>query len=281
MGNIITDTLLLFLLVFLIVRASISRAERVRLCISGLGAILIAVEIMRLVEGLPFTDILLNRIVWGSIEVAIAASVATLPTIYVLLRSRFEGRPKKSGKTRKKAPVGSAVAANPVGAINHRTPSPQHGDTWDSLAVWDGSTSTEIDAHDIAHKLMPHNSTRGSITGPVSPYGGSRDSWPLSRPTFRNAFITSRSCSRVSARMRTADDECDDAPSGWIELRETDTRAMAGDASSPEPDDLETRSGGIFVATEISQEVHRVWDLAQRPRIVTIPRRAKLDRSMV
>lgn len=279
MGNIITDTLLFFLLVLLIARASISKGERVRLSIFGLGGILIAVEIIRLVEGLPFTDMLLNRIVWGSIEVAIAASIATLPTIYVLLRLRLKGRPKKLRRTTKKDPVGSPVAADAMDEANHQAPSSQHAETWDSLAVWDGSASTEIDAHELAYKLMSLNSTRGSSIDPVSPDGDNRNSWPMCRPTFRHAFLTSRPCSRVSARMRALDDDHDDL-SGWIELQGTDTRAIAGDASSPEPDDPDTRSGGIFVATEISQ-VYRVCDVAQRPRIVTIPRRAKVDRSLV
>lgn len=278
MGNIITDTLLFFLLVLLIARASISRGERARLSIFGLGAILIAVEIIRLVEGLPFTDILLNRIVWGSIEVVIATSVATLPTIYVLLRSLFEGRPEKLGDASKKDPLRSAVAGNPMGEANHQAPSPQHGDAWD--AVWDGSTSTEIDTRDTTHRFISRNSVLGSIVGRVSPDGGNRNSWPKSRPRFRNTFLTSRPCSRASAIMRAADDDRDDQ-SGWIELEGTDSGAVVGDASSPEPDDLEMRSGRIYVATEISQEVHRVWDIAQRPRIVTIPRRAKVDHSLV
>ncbi|KAI1114883.1 hypothetical protein F5Y14DRAFT_450502 [Nemania sp. NC0429] len=283
MGNIITDTLLFFFLVFLIFRASISARERIRLSIFGLSVVLIAVEILRLVDGLPFTDSLLNRVAWGSIEVAIAAAVATLPTIYVLLRPRSKDRPKKRGTTTKKDPGRSAVVANPLGDVNHRASSPQHEGTWDSLAVWDGSTSTEIDAHNDTHKLVSCNSIRGSISGPVSLDGGNSDTWPIPRQACRNAFLTSRPCSRASAMMEAIDDDHDDgggdAGSEWNELEETDTRAE--DVSSPELDELET-CGGIFVATEISREVHRVWwDHAQRPRIVTIPPRAKVDRSPV
>ncbi|TGJ87933.1 hypothetical protein E0Z10_g852 [Xylaria hypoxylon] len=295
-SNIITDTMLFFQPILLILGASISKWERAWLSlfgfgailVFGLGAVLIAVEITRLVEGLPFTNIILNRIVWGSVEVVIAASVATLPTIYVLLRLGFEGRQKEDRKKTHGDP--GALAATPNAtrepAQDERRPL-QHIDIWDDRVVVRDNmpTSAETGAEHNTSKPLLWNSIQSSIISSILSSalagGSNRDSWPKFRSRLRNPFQSSGTRSRISSRMRGANDDHHDARSGWIELEEVDMESVAGEATSPEPDDAAYRSGGVFIATEINQEVHRAWEIDQRPRIVTIPRRAKIDRTQV
>ncbi|KAI1329712.1 hypothetical protein F5Y16DRAFT_397054 [Xylariaceae sp. FL0255] len=95
-GNLITDIILFILPFPLIFRARVPLWKRTRLSIIfGFGAFLIAVNLVRLVEGQRTPRNLLVMEVWGALEVLIAALVATLPTIYVLLRPSFK---KKSSK---------------------------------------------------------------------------------------------------------------------------------------------------------------------------------------
>jgi hypothetical protein len=254
---VITDTLLFCLLVLLVFRAPIPTWERVRLSIFGLGAILIAVEILRLVNGMPYADVLLNRIVWGSVEVAIAATIATLPTIYILLQLRSKERQEESRKRTDQH--ASAAANNNVGEAKHENPSQQHA------AFWTEPISMETDAQEMTRRLVSRSSSEGSTVTTVSTGIGNRDSWPTIQ-SLRQSLRNPHACSRRSRGP--------DSPSGWIELEEMD------DSVTTELDDTGFRSE-IFVATEINREVHRIRDSDQRPRIITIPRRARLDRSGV
>ncbi|KAI1179033.1 hypothetical protein F4777DRAFT_575384 [Nemania sp. FL0916] len=280
-SNIITDTLLFFLLVMLILGAPITMSQRIRLSVGGLGAVLITVEIVRLAEGLPFTDILLNRIVWGSIEVVIAASVATLPAIYMLLRApRSEGAKESS---RRATAVDQTFRASTIGP-NASTDAKYRGkrlrkqtDHIEFPNIWDGTAPMDTDTY----MLMPRDSLRSVIISSVSTEIGDRNSWPGCKPEIRSSYRKSRPCSGLSARWRGVDDNRNDDSGGWIELEETNTRTTAGRPSSPDLDDVEFRASGIFVATELKQEVHRVSEPDQRPRIVTIPRRAKLNHNPV
>ncbi|RWA13805.1 hypothetical protein EKO27_g1304 [Xylaria grammica] len=231
LSNIITDTMLFFQPILLILGAPISKWERAWLSLFGLGAVLvfglgallIAVEVIRLVEGLPFTNVILNRIVWGSIEVIIAASVATLPSIYILMRLGF-GKRQQEDWDKTQGESGELVVAD--------------------IDIWDGN--------------MPAR---------------------RKRPPDTVHLGVGRS-SRISSRLRGADGDLRDTLSGWIELEEVDIESAA-EVPSPEPDDAEQRGGGIFIATEINQETHQAWESDERPRIVTIPRRAKLDGALV
>ncbi|KAI0473387.1 hypothetical protein GGR56DRAFT_675887 [Xylariaceae sp. FL0804] len=86
-SNILTDALLLALPFPMILRARVPVWKRVRLSVVfGLGFLLIAVSIIRLARGRSLVDTQMNRIFWGSMEVGVASTVATIPTIYILLR---------------------------------------------------------------------------------------------------------------------------------------------------------------------------------------------------
>lgn len=257
--------MLLCLLLVLILRAPIPKWRRVRLSIFGLAAVWIAAEILRLAQGLPYTDVLLNKIVWGSIEVAIAAALTTLPIIYVLLRSECRERPVKPGEKINRDPPRSPSA------VNITEPMDQEQGPTDHPYVWDGSTSPEPAALGDSCGLAPHSSLRNTVISSV--VAGNLAGLTKQRPLRRASVRSPRFGSRTSPRMRG--DDNNDAIAEWVELEEVDTPSAVGDMSSPEPDDGEGRSG-IFVAREISREVHQTWEADRRPRIITIPQPARL-----
>ncbi|KAI1420285.1 hypothetical protein F5Y12DRAFT_788400 [Xylaria sp. FL1777] len=285
-SNIIADTMLFFLPILLILGAPISKYERASLPVSrlgamlvfGLGAALIAVEIVRLVEGLQFTNMILNRIVWGSIEAVIATSITTLPTIYVLLRQGFE-KQQKEGEESIHRDAGIILATRK--ATGERT----HDEGWplqNDLVLSNKPISTEMGTENSARKPMLWNSMQSPVMDSIllgSALSGAKDrhSWPKPKSTIPNLSRDSGIDSRISSRIRGTDDNLYDTLTGWVELEEADVGSAVVEASSPEPDDTEYRSRDILTATEINQGVHREWQLDQRPRIVTIPRRAKLD----
>ncbi|KAI0414847.1 hypothetical protein F5X98DRAFT_377290 [Xylaria grammica] len=273
LSNIITDTMLFFQPILLILGAPISKWERAWLSlfglgamlVFGLGALLIAVEVIRLVEGLPFTNVILNRIVWGSIEVAIAASVATLPSIYILMRLGF-GKRQKEDWDKTQGDSGELVVTD--------------------VDIWDGNMPAPADmtpGHSTRKQLI-RNSFQSSLVSSIlsSALAGTsnQDNKPKPRSRLRHSLRSSGTGSRISSRLRGADGDLRDTLSGWIELEEVDIESAA-EVPSPEPDDAEQRGGGIFIATEINQETHQAWESDERPRIVTIPRRAKLDGALV
>ncbi|KAI0539554.1 hypothetical protein GGR58DRAFT_499992 [Xylaria digitata] len=281
MCNIITDTMLFFQPILLILGEPIPKWERSRLflvLVFGLGVILIVVEIARLVEGLPFTNMILNRIVWGSVEVTIAASVATLPTVYVLLRPEYEEWQKNNAEEIHKD-SGASSAARSVArqlACDGRL-SPQ------DVGVWDDNpdktpTSAGMETEQNTRKSLLWSSIQSSIISSilssVSAGESNGDNWPKPRSGLRDSFRHSGTGSRIGG----ADDDRHDT---WVELEEVDVRSVVGEAASPEPDDAEHKNGGVFIATEINQKAHQTWEIDQRPRIVAIPRRAKLDRPLV
>ncbi|GAW11759.1 hypothetical protein ANO14919_011100 [Xylariales sp. No.14919] len=273
LSNIITDTMLFFQPILLILGAPISKWERAWLSlfglgamlVFGLGALLIAVEVIRLVEGLPFTNVILNRIVWGSIEVAIAASVATLPSIYILMRLGF-GKRQKEDWDKTQGDSGELVVTD--------------------VDIWDGNMPAPADmtpGHSTRKQLI-RNSFQSSLVSSIlsSALAGTsnQDNKPKPRSRLRHSLRSSGTGSRISSRLRGADGDLRDTLSGWIELEEVDIESAA-EVPSPEPEDAEQRGGGIFIATEINQETHQAWESDERPRIVTIPRRAKLDGALV
>ncbi|KAI1153644.1 hypothetical protein F4825DRAFT_449218 [Nemania diffusa] len=233
-GNIVTDTIMFLLFVLLVVRARIPKRGKARLSIFALRAILIGIEIFRLVDGLPYAGVLLHRIVWGSVEVAVATSVATIPGIYILLQLRFKERQEK--------------------------PTP----------IEIGAEDIIRSAEDMISKLVPQGSSALLITT-VSAGVGNPESQPESTQLPPQSLQSPGPCSEASHQPAP--------PFGWIELEEeAHTSARVRVAVSPQPDDTGSGSG-ILVATEINQQVHRIKGPEQRPRLVTIPPRAREDRS--
>ncbi|KAF2968058.1 hypothetical protein GQX73_g5512 [Xylaria multiplex] len=279
--------MLFFQPILLILGEPTPKWERSRVFLAlvfGPGVILIVIEIVRLVEGLPFTNMVLNRIVWGSVEVTIAASVATLPTIYVLLRMEYEERQGKNlGETNRdpRAPSAASTAARQLGRDESR--SPQYMGIWDdnpeSCDKMPTSAGTETEQN--TRKSLVWNSIQSSIISSilssVSAGGSHGDNGPRPRSGLRDSFRNSGTGSRISSRGG-ADEERHDI---WVELEEVDIRSVVGEAASPEPDDAELRNGGVFIATEINAKAHQTREIDQRPRIVAIPRRAKLDPPLV
>lgn len=262
--------MLFFLLLVLTLRAPIPKWRRVRLSIFGIVAVLIAVEVLRLAEGLPYTDVLLNKIGWGSIEVAIAAALATLPIIYALLRSECRGRHEKTGKKRNRDSPRSPSAVNITDPMDQEQ-GPSH-----RLNIWDGSTPPEAVALDDLCGLASHRSLRSTVMSSAEAGNPAGRSKPKS---MRRASVRSpRLGSTTGPRMRGNDNR--DVLTEWVELEEVETPSAVGDMSSPEPDDGEGRSG-IFVATKISREVHQMWEADRRPRIITIPQPARLHHNPV
>ncbi|KAI1350802.1 hypothetical protein F5Y01DRAFT_315461 [Xylaria sp. FL0043] len=281
-NNIMADIMLFFLPVFLMLLVPIEWPSLPNyglgvVLLFGLGVTLIVVEIVRLIEGLQFTNMLLNRIVWGSVETAIAASIATLPTICILLVLGFQQRREKCRDSTHEGPRGLPAVPNPTAERAHNQSfSPQQIDTLHENHIHSNT------------KPMLSNSAQssilGSILGSVLP-GISRNRWTKSDSTlqgpFRGSGIGSGIGSRISSRMRGARNSLSDSLTGWIELEGAGTETASEQASSPEPDDLEYRGEEIFTATEIKQGAHQDWGTDQRPRIVAIPRRAKISHPIV
>ncbi|TRX89686.1 hypothetical protein FHL15_009436 [Xylaria flabelliformis] len=273
-SNITIDFTMGFILVFLLLKPQTPKQERIKLSVLGLWVLWGVVIMIRVIQGESFTDILKNRIVWGSVEVVFAASVATLPTIYILMRPGPDGMQCDLGKEVHRVSQGSTAAIALVGEASQQADWPlQQGVSWDNPGDWSTSISTDTRSmQGNARKSIQRTSTQSSMFNPLSIRVGDRNSWQAFRDTIRHP----RPGSRLSLGIRATDDNLHDVLAGWIELDEMDTDSLSREASSPEPEDVEGRDGGIFVATEI----HRTWEEDCRPRIITIPRRAKLNRNM-
>ncbi|KAI1432756.1 hypothetical protein GGR50DRAFT_696724 [Xylaria sp. CBS 124048] len=266
-SNIVTDAMLFTVLMVLLLAAPMSKWERVRLAIFGPGVVLIAVNIIRLVEGLPFTDIMFNRIVWGSAEVTIAAAVATVPAVYVLLRRDIG---KQKGKRRK--PCGNGQVYTATLHDSDRDPdaggpgwqSPLHLQPWGLDFPWNSSAPTDSEGQDKTSKPTPQASFPSSTRNSTRSVGESQDRRARSKSRYSHSFQNLHPCSAVLTG---------DGFSGWAELNDVHARDVAEEATSPEPDNAEYEGDyedEVAVAAEVGQEAHRLWRVRDRPQIVTI-----------
>ncbi|KAI0512977.1 hypothetical protein F5B22DRAFT_648072 [Xylaria bambusicola] len=291
--NIITDTMLLFLPILLILGSPISEWEQPQrpvarlfgIWVFGLGATLVAIEIVRLVQGLLYTNTLLNRIVWGSIEVALATAVTTLPTIYILLREGSQEqleRSKKSShtgtgtisaspKASDEGRHGESCASEQTATLNDNS-LPRHNAREDKTLI-----STEMGQEEDTRRRATWNQARSSVIGSILDSmlseAKKRDSWSRPGSVIRNSLRGADASSRDSMRMQVADDNLQDILMEWIELEETESGSVH---PSEVPDNAEYKGVEIMVAREISQEARREPELGQRPRLITIPGRSKL-----
>lgn len=91
-GNIITDTMLLALPFPILFHAKTTLSKQLRLMsLFSLGFFLIAVSVVRMVQGNKNARIQLSRTMWASIETLFASIVATVPALYILLRPKLGG----------------------------------------------------------------------------------------------------------------------------------------------------------------------------------------------
>ena len=89
-GNIITDAMLLALPFPLLFHAKTTLSKRLRLLsLFSLGFFLIAVSIVRMIQGNKNARIQLSRTMWASIETLFASVVAMVPALYILLRPKL------------------------------------------------------------------------------------------------------------------------------------------------------------------------------------------------
>ncbi|KAI2638366.1 hypothetical protein GGS21DRAFT_488443 [Xylaria nigripes] len=259
-SNTLTDVMLFSLLIVLILTVRMTKWGPIRLCIIVLSLILIAINAIRLVAELPLTEIHLDRTIWESVEVAIAASVATTPIIFVLLLRKDEDGNEHRAKTHRstRGPTTTLTDSNENDQEWQLLQNPRARDSEFTL---DSSVPTEMDGHSHGPNPMPPPSVRSSINTPMLPESGSRDSWARPRLPFRDSLRNSRPFSRIS--------NINDIP-GWFELDDFNTRESYEGVASPELDDSEYGSEDVLVATQINQEVHQMWDIEERPQIVTI-----------
>ncbi|KAH7303764.1 hypothetical protein B0I35DRAFT_364319 [Stachybotrys elegans] len=88
-GNIITDGMLLVPPFAVIFRAKTTIAKRLQLsALFSLGFFLLAVSVVRIMQGSGNTKIQLNRTLWASLETLVASVVATIPALYTMIRQR-------------------------------------------------------------------------------------------------------------------------------------------------------------------------------------------------
>ncbi|OAL53107.1 hypothetical protein IQ07DRAFT_609614 [Pyrenochaeta sp. DS3sAY3a] len=88
-GNIITDAMLLALPFPILFHAKTTLSKRLRLLsLFSIGFFLIAVSIVRMMQGTKNARIQLSRTMWASIETLFASIVAMVPAFYVLMRPR-------------------------------------------------------------------------------------------------------------------------------------------------------------------------------------------------
>ncbi|CAO2657800.1 Nn.00g070600.m01.CDS01 [Neocucurbitaria sp. VM-36] len=89
-GNITTDSMLLALPFPLLFHAKTTLSKRLRLLsLFSLGFFLIAVSIVRMIQGNKNARIQLSRTMWASIETLFASMVAMVPALYILLRPKM------------------------------------------------------------------------------------------------------------------------------------------------------------------------------------------------
>ncbi|KAH7302939.1 hypothetical protein B0I35DRAFT_321850, partial [Stachybotrys elegans] len=89
-GNIITDAMLLIPPSRYITKFPFATMSR-RLQLSALfslGFFLLAVSVVRIMQGSGNTKIQLNRTLWASLETLVASIVATIPALYTMIRQR-------------------------------------------------------------------------------------------------------------------------------------------------------------------------------------------------
>lgn len=255
-----------------------------------LGGALIAVEIVRLVEGLAFKNILLNRIVWGSIEAALATTVATWPSI--LLQIGLEGKQEPSEDSELRDMGASFVAPGPNEEVGHQgsyelqqsatlnDDDAQARGNRGNTPQEDTPTSKETGQESLRQRPATWNATQSSVIGSildaVLSEAKDRDSWPRPGSVLRNPRRCSRAGSRQSMGMQGAGDNLPDTFSRWIELEETDAGSVFNERCSVTPDMEGYKSVEILVAREISQVPRRVGEPGQQPRLITIPKRARL-----
>lgn len=88
-GNIVTDAMLLALPFPILFHAKTTLSKRLRLLsLFSIGFFLIAVSIVRLMQGTKNARVQLSRTMWASIETLFASIVAMIPAFYVLMRPR-------------------------------------------------------------------------------------------------------------------------------------------------------------------------------------------------
>ncbi|KAI0474684.1 hypothetical protein F4859DRAFT_514533 [Xylaria cf. heliscus] len=274
-SNITIDYTMGFILIFLLLKPQTTKKQRVRLSVLGIWVIWGVVIMIRVIQGESFIDILQNRIVWGSVEVVFATAVATLPTIYNLLRPAPNESENDLAKEIRGVSEGSTTAINLVREASHQDDwSLGNAVSWDNALIWDEpilADATSVQGN--AYKSTRRTSIRSSPVNSPSVETGDRNIWQARRRSPRH----SASGSGSSLGMQATEESLQGVLSGWIELDEMDPGSQAREAPTPEFDDAGGRDGGIFVATEI----HRGWEDDRRPRIITIPPRAVLNRSMV
>ncbi|RYC78118.1 hypothetical protein BFJ63_vAg19008 [Fusarium oxysporum f. sp. narcissi] len=71
----------------IIFQAKITIAKRLQLsALFSLGILLVAVSVVRIIQGSGSTKIQLNRSLWASLETLVASIVATIPALYTIIR---------------------------------------------------------------------------------------------------------------------------------------------------------------------------------------------------
>ncbi|KAI1267720.1 hypothetical protein F5Y18DRAFT_443506 [Xylariaceae sp. FL1019] len=298
-SNVVTNLLLLLIPFPLILRAKIPSWKRARLLLLfSVGICLIATNIFCLIQGLTTFDMRTNRVVWNSIEVGVGALVATLPSIYVLVRPTFKRLDEET--TRRKSCTPDAL--HPEGRPSlQRKPNARK---WDSMGLTETSTEPSEKHHSL-HRITTQSLARSSVPPPSPaslPAGSHVDEkppslhtasirnsiWSTSRDGTRQASIfnpsmlSSRSSFRETLHnsFRTSQPlppppsptrspvRFQDCLAAWLEAEENESGALSLAQNAFLED---ANVAGIFVATEINQEV---IEIGQRPRIITIPPRS-------
>ncbi|KAI0198551.1 hypothetical protein F4808DRAFT_462667 [Astrocystis sublimbata] len=302
-----------FILVFLLLKPQTPRRERAKVSVLVIWVIWGVVIMIRVIRGDSFDDIVLNRIVWGSVEVLFTASAATLPIIWILLQPRPRSIPDDITKElRGTSQESSTTAISLSQESNYQVNWPlQHVVSWDNLGAWEPETPVEIlNVHNSSARRSvptPQRQARGSIIRPQSAHLGnpSIDSWQA--PS--NKLNASTPSQLHSPGMEAVEDNnaLSDALAGWIEMdniapasrASVGTGVGTGDGTSVGTGDgtsdgtsvgasvsagtnttgrfsPEPEGEGIMVATQI----HRGWDKDSRVRVITIPPRARVDRGI-
>ncbi|KAI1365577.1 hypothetical protein F5Y08DRAFT_338516 [Xylaria arbuscula] len=291
--NIITDTMLLFLPFLLVLgspaprwnKAQLPFARLIGMLVFVLGVALVAVEIVRLVEGLQLTNMLLNRIIWGSIEAVLATVVATWPNILLQLEFEQQQGPSRQGEDMEMRPL--SVPSRPNEEIRHEeNRAPQQAAEIDDGAQPPNETPREntpapkeMDQEHTRRRPATWNPTQNEVIGSILDVmlseAKSRDSWPRRASGIRDSIRASRSISKSSLRTHGSEGNLQDVLRGWIELEDTDAGSVFQARCSPTPDIAEyNKSAEILVAREVEARSER--ESGQRPRLITIPKRAKL-----
>ncbi|KAK6540186.1 hypothetical protein TWF694_009005 [Orbilia ellipsospora] len=190
-GNLLTDTMLLALPFPILCMARVPWERRTRLFfVFSLGFFLIAVSIVRVIQGLSHSHFQISRTLWAAVETLFATVVACTPSIYCILRRGRED--SRKGSSTYNTYRNSASSSGGGRTSGRQSAANAYG----SNNMWDTARLMSIvDRSDGRYRNHSGSERQSSV---FSSYAGS-ETKRITSHSGRNASVVSRNMS-VSSR---------------------------------------------------------------------------------